>query len=84
MGLTVTAGDKLGVLRELGAFGMIDDRPDTIELVAGAGLWAATLIQPWNRKIVTKRRDVHGFSDWREIPALLPPLPGLYAGRREP
>ena len=36
-GLTVTTGDKLEVIRELGAFGLIDDRPDTIERVADAG-----------------------------------------------
>jgi hypothetical protein len=30
IGLTVTTGDKLIILEELGAFGLIDDRPDTI------------------------------------------------------
>ena len=72
VGLTVTMGDKLGVLEDLGAFGLIDDRPDTIERVADAGLWAATKIQPWNRDLVAERSDVHGFHDWREVPDLLP------------
>jgi phosphoglycolate phosphatase-like HAD superfamily hydrolase len=76
IGLTVTAGDKLVVLREIGAFGMIDDRPETLERVADAGLWAAAMIQPWNRRLVATRAGVHGFSDWREVPDLLPPLPG--------
>jgi len=72
VGLTVTAGDKLGILDELGAFGLIDDRPDTIGRVADAGLWAAARIQPWNRALVARRTDVYGFSDWRDVPALLP------------
>ena len=72
VGLTVTTGDKLAVLRELGAFGLIDDHPDTIGRVADAGLWAAAKIQPWNRDLVAERPDVHGFSDWREVPDLLP------------
>jgi 5'(3')-deoxyribonucleotidase len=74
VGLTVTTGDKLAVLRGIGAFGMIDDRPDTLERVASAGLWAAARIQPWNRELVAARPDVHGFSHWREVPNLLPVL----------
>ena len=72
VGLTVTTGDKLGVLRELGAFGLVDDRPETLERVADAGMWAAAKIQPWNRALVAERSDVHGFTDWREVPNLLP------------
>ena len=74
VGLTVTAGDKLAVLREIGAFGMIDDRPETLESVADAGLWAAARIQPWNCELVAARADVRGFYDWREVPDLLPVL----------
>ena len=77
VGLTVTTGDKLPVLRGLGAFGLIDDHPDTIGSVADAGLWVAAKIQPWNRRLVAERPDVYGFSDWREVPDLLPPLPNL-------
>ena len=72
-GLTVTTGDKLEVLRNLGAFGLIDDRPDTIERVADADLWAATKIQPWNRDLVARRTDIHGFHHWREVRDLLLP-----------
>jgi hypothetical protein len=75
VGLTVTTGDKLPILRELGAFGLIDDHPDTIGRVADAGLWAAAKIQPWNHALVAERSDVHGFADWREVPDLLPSLP---------
>jgi 5'(3')-deoxyribonucleotidase len=71
VGLTVTTEDKLGILRALGAFGMVDDRPETIACVAGAGLWAATKIQPWNRSLVAENANVHGFTDWRELPGLL-------------
>ncbi len=73
VGLTVTMGDKLAIIEELEAFGLIDDRPDTIERVANAGLWAATKLQPWNRDLVARRSDVHGFDHWRELPDLLPP-----------
>ena len=72
IGLTVTTGDKLGILDACGAFGLIDDRPDTIERVADAGLWAAAKIQPWNRDLVASRSDVRGFSHWLEVPELLP------------
>lgn len=70
--LTVTPGDKLGVLRGLGAFGMIDDRPDTLARVADAGLWTAAKIQPWNRVFLSGRTDVFRFMDWREVPGILP------------
>jgi hypothetical protein len=70
-GLTVTTGDKLEVIGELGAFGLIDDRPDTIQRVADAGLWAATKIQPWNRDLVARRSDIHGFHHWQEVHELL-------------
>ncbi len=70
--LTVTTQDKLGILEELGAFGLIDDRPDTIRRVADAGLWVAAKIQPWNRDLLARKSDVRGFSHWREVPDLLP------------
>jgi 5'(3')-deoxyribonucleotidase len=72
VGLTVTTEDKLGILDALGSFGLIDDRPDTIERVADAGLWAAAMQQPWNRDLLTRRGDIHGFSHWQEVPNLLP------------
>jgi len=71
VGLTVTNGDKLDILQKLGASGLIDDRPEILERAADAGLWAAARIQPWNRELVATRSDVHGFSDWREVPGLL-------------
>jgi hypothetical protein len=74
VGITITAGDKLAVLREIGAFGLVEDRPETLERVADSGLWAAARIQPWNRELVAARADVHGFCDWREVPDLLPVL----------
>jgi hypothetical protein len=72
VGLTVIADHKLPVLRKLGAFGLVDDDPDTLASVADAGLWAAARIQPWNRALIAARADVHGFTDWREVPHLLP------------
>jgi len=78
--LTVTTEEKLGILHDLGAFGMVDDRPGTIARVADAGLWAATKVQPWNRELVAERRDIHGFGSWREFPKLPPPLPNGASG----
>jgi beta-phosphoglucomutase-like phosphatase (HAD superfamily) len=74
VGLAVTSGDKLDVLRQLGAFGLIDDRPEILGRADAAGLWAAARIQPWNRELLAVRPDVRGFSDWREVPNLLPVL----------
>ena len=74
VGLTVTSGNKLDVLRQLGAFGLIDDRPEILERAAAAGLWTAAKIQPWNRGLVAQRANVHGFTDWCEVPDLLPVL----------
>ena len=76
VGLTVTTEDKLGILRRLGAFGMIDDRPGTIERVADAGLWAATMLQPWNRELVAGHGNILGFESWYEVPDLIPALTG--------
>ncbi len=36
--------------------------------------FAGLFDQPWNRELVAQRVDVHGFSDWREVPDLLPVL----------
>lgn len=71
VGLTVTIADKLDILRALRAFGIVDDRPETILRVAGAGLWVATKLQPWNRSLVAENANVHGFAHWRELPGLL-------------
>ena len=72
--VTVVTGDKLPVLRSLGAFGVVEDRPDTLESVAANGLWVAAKLQPWNRDLVEDRRDIHGFEDWRDVLELLPVL----------
>ena len=80
VGLTVTTEEKLSILRDLGAFGMVDDRPGTIARVADAGLWAATKIQPWNRELVAGRNDIHGFASWHEFPNLPTPLPNGASG----
>jgi hypothetical protein len=44
------------------------------ERAADTGLCTAARIQPWNRELVARRANVHGFSDWREVPELLPVL----------
>ena len=42
-----------------------------LEEVAGAGLFAATIYQLWNRKLVESRPDIHGFEHWSEVPDLV-------------
>jgi phosphoglycolate phosphatase-like HAD superfamily hydrolase len=71
IGLSVTTENKLDVLHTLNAFGMVDDRPETILRVADVGLWAATLVQPWNRELVANHPNIHGFESWYEVPSLL-------------
>lgn len=72
--VTIVTGEKLPVLRALEAFGIIDDRPDTLQSAADAGLWVAAKLQPWNRDLVEKREDINGFEAWRDLPEL-PPFP---------
>jgi hypothetical protein len=47
---------------------------EIFERAADTGLWTAARIQPWNRELVARRANVHGFSDWRGVPDLLPVL----------
>jgi hypothetical protein len=56
---------------------MVDDRPETISRVAAAGLWAATLVQPWNREFVTNHPNIHGFESWYEVPGFLSSYIGM-------
>jgi hypothetical protein len=70
-GLSVTkTGSKIPLLAKAEAFGMIDDKPSMLEEVAGAGLFAATIYQLWNRKLV-ESPDIHGFEHWSEVPDLV-------------
>ncbi len=58
---------KLRKIKALGAVGIVDDRPRTLKEVADAGLFAATLLQPWTRDFVASRDDVFGFEDWNHL-----------------
>ena len=62
---------KLDVLRTWGAYGVVDDKPETLEAAADAGMFAATLIQPWNRELVKDRPDVFGFERWEQFNEIL-------------
>jgi FMN phosphatase YigB (HAD superfamily) len=70
-GLTVLKDSKFPVLKRVGAFGVIDDRPDFIESAADKGYWVATKLHPWNREVVKKREDIGFFDDWREVPGMI-------------
>lgn len=56
---------KADRLLEVGAFGIVDDKPETLLEVADEGLLAMTLIQPWNKETVASRDGIVGFESWR-------------------
>lgn len=68
---------KLPALREAGAAGIVDDRPQTLVEVADAGLWAATLVHRYNEALVANRPDIHGFDHWHEFECLLGRVPAF-------
>ncbi len=59
-----TSENKADHLLEIGAFGIVDDKPESLENVADLGLLAMTLVQPWNKDLVFERPDVNGFVSW--------------------
>jgi hypothetical protein len=59
---------KLRKLNQLGAFGMVDDKPAFAVEVADAGLWSASKVHPYNKDVVLKDDRIFAFNDWREVP----------------
>jgi hypothetical protein len=62
---------KLDILKEVGAFGVIDDKGPFIVEAAESGLWAAAKWHPHNASLVEDHPDIFVFDDWREVPAKL-------------
>lgn len=57
------SANKLKVARRLGAVGIVDDKPATLEAFKAAGLFTATYDHLYNRDIKVDCR----FSDWRAV-----------------
>lgn len=55
--------NKLRVARRIGAVGIIEDKPSTLEAFKAAGFFTAAKDQPYNRHVETDCR----FSDWRDV-----------------
>ncbi len=71
-GLSLTkTGSKMPIMRRIGAFGLIDDRPDTLVEARENGFWAATYVQQWNELLLSERGDINGFYHWRDVPVIL-------------
>lgn len=61
---------KLDILQAVGAFGIIDDKAETLIEVADAGLFAAGMYYGYNVE-ATSRDDVYGYHHWDEVPDLV-------------
>ena len=58
-----SAHNKLKVAKRLGAVGIIDDKPSTLEAFNAAGYFTATYDHPYNRHVQVDYR----FFDWSEV-----------------
>jgi uncharacterized protein len=65
--------NKVSRCVELGIELLIDDSPFNIGEAIEHGIFAATLVHPWNRE-VCEVEDVRAASDWPQLAALLAPL----------
>jgi hypothetical protein len=67
VGLSVTSvGKKVPILKRIGAFGIVDDKPKTLQEVKDAGLKPIAFLQPWNREFVESDPYLEGFGCWKE------------------
>lgn len=62
---------KFDALREIGAFGMVDDKASFICEVADRGMFAAAKRHPHNRREVEAHPKVYSFESWEVLPYLL-------------
>jgi uncharacterized protein len=67
--------DKVTRCVELGIDVLIDDSPVNLERALDEGIRAATIVHPWNAKLVESGRAVGG-RDWFELREELAPLLG--------
>ena len=67
--------DKVTRCVELGIDVLIDDSPVNLEHALEAGIAAATIVHPWNARLVESGRAIGG-RDWYELRDRLAPLLG--------
>lgn len=67
--------DKITMLGDIDAFGIIDDKADILESAIKAGYYAGTKLQPWNRRVVAQNPSIVAFESWYEFLLLGPPHP---------
>lgn len=65
--------DKVEMLPEIGAFGIIDDKVEILEAAVKAGYYAGTKLHPWNRRVVAQNASIVGFDSWYEFFSTGPP-----------
>jgi beta-phosphoglucomutase-like phosphatase (HAD superfamily) len=65
--------DKISRCVELGIDVLVDDSPANLAAAAEAGIAAATIVHPWNERLVESGAAVGG-RDWPELAERLEPL----------
>ena len=66
VGLSVTGvGKKVPILSRINAFGIVDDKPETLLEVCDSGKWACRFIQPWNEHL-SDDPSIDSFDDWSD------------------
>lgn len=59
--------DKTPMLEKIGAYGIVDDKPELLMKARRRGYWCATKYQPWNRRVVEENPAIFGFEHWGEF-----------------
>lgn len=65
--LRVTSKYKVPLMKEIGAFGLIDDAPNNILGALEEDYFVGCILQPWNEEIVNDSPEVHGYKNWKDL-----------------
>jgi uncharacterized protein len=65
--------DKVSRCVELGIDVLVDDSPVNLAAASAAGIVAATIVHPWNERLVAEGAAIGG-RDWSELERLLEPV----------
>jgi uncharacterized protein len=65
--------DKIARCTEIAIDLLVDDSPVNLERALDAGMLGATIVHPWNERVVAER-DIVGADDWTGLAAALAPL----------
>jgi hypothetical protein len=65
VGLSITTtGNKIPILKRIGAYGIVDDKFETLIKAQQEGFYACAKAQNWNRELVHGNPDIDIFEDW--------------------